>query len=291
VLLPAYRRRDFEDFLRDRGVPPAAITAQHKIEWLASLVRESLGISWSTLDQYGRGLSVFASGDDAQQAHQRAIVRAFTLELRHHRGFQPPEMPAPAMPLSVFRALMLHLRPRGTAVSRMISRARIRCILKLAFRTGIRLSEALVARRSWIIETEFGYIFHCRAGFRRQHRQLEILYSDDLLTCAATELENWLRFIPDDPNGILFPTADLTGHIRPSVTYDEKRFLHALRRYLNQIDARQYDYSSIRRSFLKRSYVQLGEAKTFVLSGYSSPDLLRRNLRAEPDWASVPTLF
>jgi hypothetical protein len=289
--LPTIRQREFEDYLALQNLSVDQLTAKDKIDWLGTLVRNSSHIAWYTFHKYGQALSAFGPTDESERENQNRLVRAFTLELRHHRVFKPTRLPAPAMPLSVFRHLMWSLRARSAKRSRIIPKARMRCILQLAWRVGLRPQEALRARRSWLCKTETGYILQCQGKYKRRRRRLVIPTSGDILTCAANELDNWLGFVPDDPDTFLFPASDLLGQIRPNASYDKPRFFHALQRYLADINASQYGYSSIQRSFLRRGLVQLGEPATFFLSGYSSPELLRRNLRAEPDWSSLPDAF
>jgi hypothetical protein len=283
--LPKHRQRSLRAWLRERGSSLRGITAADKLSWLASVVDERPPISWRTLSWYGRCLALVGPKDATEGYRQRLIVRAFVSELKNCRRLAPQRRPSRVMPRAVFERLLreteCNVRPKDIA-----SRVRLRLLLKLAWRVGLTLREAVLIRRGWLKRTKNGYLL--RFPDRRPARAtLAIPRSNDPKLCAVRELDRWLRLLPPVPQTFVFCRIDRLGRFRtdaPLLRYD---FHQRLRHHLGRVGETQYAFSSVRRSFLHRSREQFGEAVTHYLAGFVDPRSLNNALRAEPNFSAI----
>lgn len=278
-------------FLHSIGRDQNEVTAADKIRWLATLVDERPALSGATIYNLGAALSEYGHDDEEERGKQATLVRAFTLELRSSRALAPPNLPPPAMPLSVFRELLDQNKPGGGYRSHEPLRARTRALLKLEWRAGLRQREVVRARRYWLTECHGGFILKCTGPTPRQNRLIPIRNAKEKALCAVVELRAWMALMPNDPQAFLFPRIDVSGTAHWDEPLDARMFRIHLKKVLRRIGAERYTFESIRRSFFRRCRDQLGEAPAFYFSGLSRPDVLYRQLRAEPQWPKLRSLF
>jgi hypothetical protein len=287
--LPKRRLQSLRTSLRARGRSCSSITAADKVSWLAAVVHETPAISWRTLNWYGHCLAILGPRDDGERKTQRLIVRAFVTELKACRVLTPQQRPSPAMPLAVFKRLLAETE-RDVKRCNVAIRVQTRALLKLCWRVGLPLREAVLIRRAWLKRTKDGYLLRLQRN-RGPRDTIAIPRTSDPSICAVRELDRWLRLVPTIPHGFLFCRIDRKRRFCPTTPLDARLFHISLRRYLQRIGETQYAYSSIRRSFLRRSREQLGEAAAFYLSGFVDPRSLSSALRAEPNYAAIKPIF
>jgi hypothetical protein len=287
--LPKSRHTMFLQLLADHGLSEHQATAAIKMQWLLAQLDENRRMIWTTFADFARSLAPIAPDDEHELAKQDEIVHAFVRELRHSRVFLSKTNHR-AMPKDVFKLLVSSIR--GGIKERRITRDRLRAKLKLCWSSGISVEELLVMRRTWIKWQPDGYLLTISGQAPWVNRTIAIPRLKDSSVCAVRELDNWFETLPPSRNGFLFPRTDGHGEFPvDGPPFDRDEVYSAMNYRLRQIGHREYDYTSIRVSFLKRCREQLGEAAAFHLSGSKEFKSFRELLRAEADFIALPVDF
>lgn len=258
--------------------------------WLRSVIAEQPPPTFLRLYKYSMGLRTYGPPDKSERQLQNELLRAFILELRGSRLLRPPNAPARAMPLDVFRKVMMALSPKRLGAAKEFGRNRLRAGLKMARAIGLKTSELSKLRRGWLAPHPDGMLLNYQDGNHRD-RTLAIPRHNDELLCAVVELEAWLSNAPDDPLAFVFPATDSLNNISWSDPTDTNIWSSSLRKVLLRLGERGYCWESIRRDFQKRSWDQLGPAATIYLAGYKVPTSLGHNLRREQNWSRIKSLL
>lgn len=187
--------------------------------------------------------------------------------------------------------LLDQVKPNSGYKTHTLTRGRYRLLLKLLWHSGLRQKEIVAARRCWVGQGDGGYILKCSGPHPRQNRLIPIRKAKEAALCAASELRWWLELSPTDPQAFLFPQIDSAGVAHWNRPSNIRTLQSHLRALLKQIGAQRYSLESVRRSFFKRCRDQLGVAPALYFSGLSTPENLARQLRAEPYWPKLRSLF
>ena len=280
------RLASFCIFVAMRGHSESNVTVALKIEWLLDLIQSSGPLSRGTFARCVRALEEIGPADPAERQRQAIILHAFARRVREGRTLAPPGPHCCAMPLPVLKGI-LSLCPGGRGRLRL-SRQRLRTQLQVAWSTGLRLRELRGARRDWLIPHPQGFLLRVAGPHARATRLLAIPQLTDPSICAATGLEEWLRVLPDDSHGYLFPKIDHRGKFHHDRPFNITCFTDVVRERLKRLGYRQYRYSSIRIAFLSRCFHRLGEAAAYHVAGYRHFHSLRSALEAETAFITFP---
>lgn len=285
-MLPRNRLGAFEAFLAKHGVVAENATPELKVGWLLGVVNENPTPTWTTIQEYARGLERLGPSDDDERMRQAEIIRGLMISLRNQSIF-PPSKPHFAMPRHLMEELVGRFHrtkpPEGLASERM------RTQLKLAWATGIRLREMHAMRQNWLRRSANGYLLTIRTGPLWTIRELPIPRLKQHSICAATELDHWLTRLPRDPNGFVFLRTSKAGKFyAENAPFCRDVLTQQIRYHLRQMGHPRYGYMSIRVSFLKRCREQLGDAAAFYLSGIKQYEKFMQSLRGEADFITFP---
>jgi hypothetical protein len=289
--LPFDRRDEFNAFLGSQGLDELHVTAAHKVLWLRHVIDAEPTPSFSVLRTYAKGLRAYGPQDAESRAEDHAIVNAYVLHLRHSDRLKPPGHPAAAMPDHVLEEIIDALQPSRRVPIATPMRLRLRALLLLTRRSGLDAKPCTRVMHHQFRPSSSGLILQHR--MKRRLIEIPIIRQSNAKLCAVTALEEWTTFQPCRQPGYVFPERDTAGH----VWYDRPMSLTApgttLRALLLRLGYGEHTYTfkSLRRAYLREVRDKHGFAAAYYVSGYSSLQNLRINLRGEPDWNAARSLL
>ena len=166
----------------------------------------------------------------------------------------------------------------------------MRAQLKVGWWAGLQIPELKQLRKRDLQRVDDGYIVSVSGGHEFSSRTIMIAKSRNKKLCAVRELDRWQKEVSLKPDDLLFPRTDRKGRLhQPRLPFFSHVFAQCIRKRLRKLGLREYSYTSIRVSFVKRCRDQLGEAAAFALSGHTQYGAYRWLLRGEPEFVSLAT--
>jgi integrase len=250
------------------------------------IVREKPPPSFTLIYYCARGVCDYGPARDREWS--TSVVRAWVLELRYNRALAPPRQSQKAMTATQFLRMIRRFSRPSHRPTDVVARARHRAALKLTWWTGLSAAEISKIKQAWLQKVGDDYVLKFQGRLKRA-RKFAIPRSANKDICAARELDAWLRRLPHDPHGYLFPQIDRQGNLHTDVPAPAMTWSQLVKVQMEALGIKGYNWTSIRISFLKRTRDERGILVAFILSGLSRIDILHRLLRREPDWSKVRT--
>jgi hypothetical protein len=283
--LPAYLRSAFQEFLRVRGKVEYEATVALKIEWLLTRLDDGPLGSSGTFYDHARWLDEFGPRDDKDRRHQIDVIAAFSSEVRHARHFRPR-----AASRAISPRIMKQLLERYDLGCYSLGKLRIQTKLKLAWWSGVWMTELQAMRRNWLERRRRGYLLTIHDNRPWRNRTIPIPLARDKSMCAVRALDRWLELSPPDQNATLFPRGDGHRQFEPNSPFNAMTFRRNIRSELHELGHQGYTYTSIRVSYFTRCRAQFGEMSAFYLSGMHHFHGFQCLLRAEVDVTRFPLI-